>query len=122
MSQILSFLIVIILFSSCSYDIVRKGYKPIDETAINCEIIIKKDTIISDTIAKKIGTVKLHDGGFTVKCSEDLAVKMLKKEACSINADIIVITEERRPDILSSCYRCNADFYKYKLPTRTQAS
>ena len=38
---------------------------------------------------------------------------ILKKEACAIGADFVVITEESRPDLWSSCYRCEAKFYRF---------
>jgi hypothetical protein len=66
---------------------------------------------LTDSI-RKIGEIKLGETGFSVACSEEQAVQILKKEACALQADIINIVEENRPDFLSSCYRCRAEFYK----------
>jgi hypothetical protein len=60
-----------------------------------------------------IGEVKLGDSGFSVACSEEHAINILRGEACAINADLIIITEENRPDLWSSCYRCRAEFYRF---------
>ena len=65
---------------------------------------------------EKVGEVKLGESGFSTSCSEERALEILKKEACSLNADIINIIEERRPDVMSSCYRCRAEFYRYTDP------
>jgi hypothetical protein len=76
-------------------------------------VIIKKNISIADTLATKIGEVKLGDSGFSVACSEEHAINILIGEACAINADLIIITEENRPDLWSSCYRCRAEFYRF---------
>jgi hypothetical protein len=76
-------------------------------------VIIKKNISIADTLATKIGEVKLGDSGFSVACSEEHAINILRGEACAINADLIIITEENRPDLWSSCYRCRAEFYRF---------
>ena len=39
---------------------------------------------------------------------------ILKKEGCVLNADFINILKESKPDSVSKCYRCSAEFYKYK--------
>lgn len=108
------FLIVsLILFSlvSCSHRIVRTGYQNLNDTL--CDIPILKSLPSNDSISS-IGEIKLGESGFSVNCNEADAILILKKEACSIHADFIFITQEKRPDAWSTCYRCNAVFYKYK--------
>ena len=107
-------LLIGLFFTSCSHRIVRTGYKVKKSDYENCNVIIKRKIELSDTIASKIGKIKLGESGISTACSEEHAIKILKKEACAINADLIVITKENRPDLWSSCYRCSADFYKYK--------
>lgn len=101
------------MFANCSYKITRTGYLTNSSNFKNCDIVIKRNIHISDTLATKIGEIKLGDSGFSVNCSEITALEILNKEACSLNADLIIIKEETRPDLWSSCYRCRADFYKY---------
>jgi hypothetical protein len=60
---------------------------------------------------KKVGEIKLGDSGFSISCSEEQALGLLRKEACSLKANIVNIVEESRPDLLSSCYRCRAEFF-----------
>jgi hypothetical protein len=86
----------------------------ISPSYINCDIPIKKFETISDSVATKIGKIKLSDSGFSLHCSEEDAIEILKKEGCALNADFINILKESRPDSISNCYRCSAEFYKYK--------
>ena len=77
---------------------------------------------VTDSI-QKIGEIKLGESGLAVACSEAHAIKILNNEACAIQADIINIVEENRPDLWSSCYRCRAEFYKYKIaPVQIQSN
>jgi preprotein translocase subunit SecF len=114
MKQIVYTLLVGFLFMSCSHRIVRTGYQIKKSDYKNCEVVIRKKTELSDTLALKIGEIKLGETGISSACSEEHAIKILKNEACAMGADFIIITDENRPDLWSSCYRCNAGFYKYK--------
>jgi hypothetical protein len=113
MRRIIFFLLVGFLFANCSHRIVRTGYDIHKSDYRTCDVIIKKNISVSDTIVTKIGDIKIGESGFSVTCSEEHAINILKGEACAINADLIIITEENRPDLWSSCYRCSAGFYKY---------
>ncbi|MDF1549245.1 MAG: hypothetical protein P1P88_15575 [Bacteroidales bacterium] len=120
MSKGINFLQIVIyiisistVFTSCTHRILRTGYQVSKSEYVPCDIVIKKNTIISDTIAIKIGEIKLGETGFAMACSEEHAIKILKGEGCAIKADLIIITDEKRPDLWSSCYRCSASFYKY---------
>ena len=104
---------VCLLFSNCSHRIVRTGYKTTKSAYKACDVVIKKSTEIYDSSsAIKVGEIKLGESGFSTACNEALAIKILKGEACAINADVIIITEEWRPDLWSTCYRCKAEFYQ----------
>jgi hypothetical protein len=61
-----------------------------------------------------LGRIKLGDSGFSVRCHEDDAIAILRREACSLGADAVTITEERRAHFWSSCYRARAVFLKRK--------
>ena len=111
MKRIGYFIAISILLSSCAHRIVRTGYDRNTTFYNNCEVIIKKDTLLSDVDATKVGEIKLGETSFSVACSEKHAIEVLKREACTLNANLIVITEEKRPDAWSSCYRCRANFY-----------
>lgn len=99
--------------SSCKHRIVRTGYNETRATPIDCQVSIIREQL-ADSLVKEIGQIKLGESGFSTACSESHALAILKKEACAISADFVVITEENRPDLWSSCYRCEAKFYRFK--------
>ncbi len=113
MKKMMYLLIVGLLFSNCSHRIVRTGYQIKKSDYTTCDVAIKKTTSIPDSLVTKIGEIKLGESGLAVACSEKHAIDILKGEACAINADLIIITEEKRPDFWSSCYRCRAEFYQF---------
>lgn len=116
MKRIIGFLMVCLFFISCKHQISRINYNVNTKSSsyVNCNIPLKKFETIPDSIATKIGTIKLSDSGFSETCSEADAVVILEKEGCALQADFINITDEARPDNESNCYRCRADFYKFK--------
>jgi hypothetical protein len=109
------FLVVCLLFVGCKHQISRIRYSVNTQspTYVDCNITIKKFETIPDSVATKIGKVKLSDSGFSMHCSEEDAMVILKKEGCALNADFVNIIKESRPDSVSNCYRCSAEFYKY---------
>lgn len=104
---------MIILFSACTNRIVRTGYdvNKSDYKESTAAIIRAGEHI--DTIAVKVGEIKLGDSFFAISCSEDYAINILKNEGSALNADLIVITEEKKPGVSNHCYRCRAEFYKF---------
>jgi hypothetical protein len=116
MKRLIFFVIVCLFFTNCKHQISRIRYN-VDTNSpsyVNCNITIKKFETIPDSVATKIGTIKLSDSGFSKSCSEEDAMVILRKEGCALNADFINISNESQPDNESNCYRCRAVFYKYK--------
>ena len=113
MKKIAFLLFALLLFTNCAHRITRAGY---EASYLNqqqsCNAVIKRGITIPDSLATKIGSVGLRDTGFSVVCNEEDALQILQEEACALNADLIVITNEKRPDFMSSCYRCSAEFYQ----------
>lgn len=107
--------LLLLVFASCSHRIHRMGYEARPAIDGNCEVHISKFMAANDSI-EKIGEITLGESGFSVSCSEAHALELLKKEACALQADVVNITSENRPDLWSSCYRCTAEFYHYKNP------
>lgn len=106
-------LALLIVFSSCSHKIVRTGYQVGDKAQGYCDVPIKKGSLPNTSQVVKLGEVKLKDSGASTKCNEGDAIRVLKDEACYLGADVVVITNEKRPDVISSCYRCTAEFYRF---------
>lgn len=107
-----SFLLVVFL-SSCSHKVVRIGYSKTTSEQLGCEVTVSKSGVNSVS-ATVLGSIKLGDTGFSVSCSEEKAIQILKKEACSLGANFVHIKSESLPGFQSSCYRCEADFLLVK--------
>jgi hypothetical protein len=116
MKRIIQLVFLCFFFCSCSHRIVRTGYVSKQIGANECLISIVKNQTFTDSIAIKLGEIKLGETGFSTQCNEEDALVILRKEACSLEADIINITDETRSDVWSSCYRCKAVFYKKSSP------
>lgn len=100
-------------FSSCSHRIVRTGYQAGVQLSGYCDVPIRKGNAPMPSEAVKLGEVQLKDSGGSTKCNEGDAIRILKDEACSLGADVIIVLNEKRPDFVSSCYRCTAEFYRF---------
>ncbi len=116
MPKFLNYLLVITILSftffSCSHKISRVGYTLDESQWKQCDIPIKKNIEVNNDSLKLVGKISIDDTGFSTKCNQTEAVKILKSEACALEADLIVITEEKQANFASSCYRCKASFYK----------
>ena len=119
--RIFAFFSMLFLLASCSHRIVRTGYQVSKSDYTNCPVTITRSMQITDSVIK-VGEIKLGETGFSVACSEAHALEILKNEACALQADFINITEEKRPDLLSTCYRCKAEFYKFNNPNKSIAT
>ena len=117
--KLTTFLILFLIITGCSHRIIRTGYQMDKSDYRECEIVIQKFTPVTDSMLK-VGEIKLGETGFSVACSEGHAIEILKNEGCALNANLIIITEETRPDLMSSCYRCKAEFYQVNGRTDIQ--
>jgi hypothetical protein len=102
-----------LLALSCTHSITRIGYtESTAPPAEPCRPVIRKAAEIGSVAAKKLGSIKLGDTGLSTTCEETDALRILEQEACALGADIISITDEKRADLFSTCYRVEADFLK----------
>lgn len=112
MKETLLYVILCFAVTGCSYKVTRAAYVELPATSKTCDVKLVKNYAFQDSAVTQLGKIGLHDSGITTTCSETDAIALLKKEACSLGADIVNITKEVRPDMGSSCYRCEAGFYK----------
>jgi uncharacterized protein YbjQ (UPF0145 family) len=61
-----------------------------------------------DRSAKTLGTVKAGAYGFTLTCQRPQVMQALKNKACTLGANAIVITKEKRPGSMRSCFTITA--------------
>ncbi len=111
----ITYILLSVMLCSCYHKITRVGYGESAEANNDCKVEIVKFMQVNDSVATKLGEIKLGDTGFSSKCNENDAMNILHHEACGLNADLINIVEEiPRSFTGSSCYRCSAVFYKTK--------
>lgn len=108
-------LFVFALCTSCTHKVFRNNYHFDPKHQPGASVAIKKSPGSIDSLVN-VGEIRLKDGWWVVICSEKEALDLLKKEAHQLRADVIHISKEKRPDIESSCYRCEATFYQFKYP------
>ena len=113
--RLLFYLFIVLLTASCS-NVNRIGYNfnPKKFTTDTCNIPIQKgkESISNDLYL--VGVVEIGEHPFGKNCSESDALETLQREACFLQADVIVITKEKFPNRWSNCYRCDARFYQHR--------
>jgi hypothetical protein len=119
MKSLLSLATLTLFLVSCSHSIVRSGYILPENPSTDCPVSVQygyaKDI---DSSARYLGKIKLDDTGFSTSCSESDALAILRKEACALDANTVLITEFKEPSLMSTCYRCSANFYSIKTATQ----
>lgn len=103
---IILFLAVLIL--GCSPEIIRHDYvkRPIKNK--NCDVTIVNEANLFGIDIKRIGRIDINLGGL-VMLKQDSATQILKREACSIDANFVNILFEGRQKKVK--YSCSAEFY-----------
>jgi hypothetical protein len=61
--------------------------------------------------AKKIGTAKYGDSGFSTDCGFDTNLISARNLARTNGANIVKVIKKSTPDLWSSCYRITVEFY-----------
>jgi hypothetical protein len=100
-----------ILFSSCAHSIKATGYNRERPLPVDCQVEIVKFANLQDLKATYKGGISLDDTGFSTKCKEPEAMRILEMEACKAGANFVNIYAENMPNLASTCYRCKASFY-----------
>jgi hypothetical protein len=113
MNRLIIPLFIIIFFESCSPSVYRTYKKEDNEDANTCGLVLVR-IHPPDSIVDKVGEILIDDIGTSIDCSEEKTINYIKKEACSVGAQVVLIKEIKRPDNESYCYRCTAVLYKYK--------
>ena len=73
-------------------------------------LIINSDEIVPDG-ARKVGKIKITDGGFKMDCGYEKTLEQATAQAIKAGANIIKITQLRPPDGFSTCYRLLGETY-----------
>lgn len=107
-----------ILASGCAAGISRTGYaRPDSQAAANLPrrpIAIQRGAKFDPDDIVVLGSIHAYDTGFSTACDEAKVLETFYKEANSVGADVINITQEKQPDFWSTCYRARAQFIRFK--------
>ncbi|WP_300565029.1 hypothetical protein [Flavobacterium sp.] len=114
----LLFLSTIILFVSCATSIstklANKNYQKLNDE--NQILILEKNDVLPNN-SEFIGDIKIGDSGFTTDCGYNKVVSDATNSARNAGANIVQITEVKKPSIMgSSCYRIRAKIYRNLNP------
>ena len=107
--------ILSLMVMGCASNIHREGYniKNLSTPLLTKEnytnqVPIKLNADLTGHESTVKGTVTMGDSGFSLKCGQDLVLAKLENEAIAVGANLINITWESYPSIISSCYRAKA--------------
>lgn len=105
--------VVLSIFTGCVPKVTRMGYEagPV-QIKDSCVIAIKKADDFDSSKVQKLGSIDVGEASMAKHCNEREILNLLRREACGLGANVVNITEEKRPDAASTCYRARADFLK----------
>ncbi len=106
-----------VLVAGCAAGITRTGYrlpenqksKDLQRCPITIQCNAKYDT--NDVVV--LGSIHAYDTSISTDCDEAYVLDIFCREACMLGADLINITEEKQPDLWSTCYRARAQFLRF---------
>jgi hypothetical protein len=58
---------------------------------------------------EKLGTIRVGNSGFSIKCNYETVLDMAKLEARKVGGNAIKIIQHKQPDFWSTCHRITAD-------------
>lgn len=111
-SIILTILIAVIL-QSCSpkirTNLATETFKPL---AAETEILIVNPNEKVPADFKFVGELKIGDSGFSTACGYSKVISDAKESAKKSGANLIHLTEVKKPNLGSTCYRIKAKLYR----------
>lgn len=110
-------LMPVLVVTGCASKITRYGYSVNTvqgKSDSNCNVPIKKNFHYVKEEVDILGEILSGDSGVSIDCGQGYVMKLFRKEACGLKADLINITYERNIDLWSSCYRAKAQFLRFK--------
>ena len=106
-------LFITVILHSCSPKIrthlSTESYKPLDPET---EILIVNQNKKVPVDFKFIGELKIGDSGFSTDCGYSKVINDAKDSAKKSGANLIHLTEVKKPNLGSTCYRIKAKLYR----------
>ena len=109
-------LLSVLVIASCSSTVktkLSKTYQPLDYKDKVIVIALEEKQPLE---AEVLGTIKIGDSGFSIKCNYETALNKAKLEARKAGGNAIKITEHKTPNFMSTCHRISANILKLQTP------
>ena len=109
-------IIVFLILTACAPKLkssINKSFPPLSENELIVVLDIADDQKIE---TEKIGELKATDGGLSANCTYYENVQNLKKMAREAGANLIRITQQKKPDKWSTCHRLWAEAFRVPDP------
>jgi hypothetical protein len=119
MTKILSFVLLVVLFTSCNPKVVVQNFSKNELNNIS-EFVVINDTLIKcDECTTSLGKISVKDGGFTLYCEYETVLKLAVDEAKKMGGNCLYITKHLKPTQMgSSCHRIESEVYYVKNPDK----
>lgn len=114
MTRLLKFFIVFLLISlySCGSTVSTTVTKSYDILNYQEEIMVFEVGEEVPESSELLGTVRIGETGFSIKCSYEVVVNEASQEARKVGGNAIKIVEHNKPDFWSSCHRITAEIFR----------
>jgi S1-C subfamily serine protease len=110
----MSVLVLSLLFLRCSPAVqtrVERDHEPVPQKR---QIGVLKPNMPVPKGSERIGRIEIGDTGLSTGCSFNQVIRLAKEEARKNGGHAIKLTRVKQPDMVSTCYRINAEMYRYE--------
>lgn len=112
MKKLLIICAAALAFSCASTVSTKLVNKNLQALPIGIPVLVLNENDPEPTAAALVGVIKIGDSGFTQDCGYDQVIEKAKTAARSAGANLVKITELKKPTTLgSTCYRIKANIY-----------
>lgn len=114
MIKLLKFFSVLILLSmySCGPTVSTTISKSYDTLNYQENILVFGEEDEAPEDAELLGTVRIGESGFSVKCNYGVVINEASQEARKAGGNAIKIITHKKPDLWSSCHRITAEILR----------
>ena len=102
------FLFLLLILNSCGPSANSALLKNYPTLGFDEEVMVLEIDDPRPKNAEVLGTIKIRDTGFSVKCNYESVVERAKLEARKAGGNIIQLTKHKRPNFWSTCHRIDA--------------
>ncbi len=100
-----------ILLSGCASTVKYNFTEQLKPLTIENKVVFLDLEHLVPQSAKKIGTAKYGDTGFSTDCNFNTNLINARALARENGANIVKVIQKKTPDLWSLCYRISVDFY-----------